>query len=367
MRSKAALALITTALVAQAQEWQLALAGYHYEFPRDYFNHENYQTEWWYYTGNVHSPDGHRYGFELTFFRQAVQLSEEVFVSEDDVWRPDQLYLAHLALTDIDAGTFYHTERLNRGGPGLAGISTNQRRYWNGNWQVRWSSLATGHQQLQAVCDAFTLALNLKPNKHAVVQGEDGLTRKGPLPGQASHYISFTRIAAEGQLNRNGKSIAVAGLAWMDHEFFTEPAHSEITRWDWFSIQLNNGEELMLYRIRNASDATTPYSSGTYVDARGRAQFLNAAEFSLVPGQIWQSPNSGARYPIGWSISVPSLGLQLSERTIVKDQEFLTKSGISPTYWEGAVTYEGQMRGRNAKAVGYLEMTGYAGSSRLGR
>jgi predicted secreted hydrolase len=367
VRNKAALVLITAALIAHAQDWQLAVGGYRYEFPRDYFNHENYQTEWWYYTGNLRGRDGHRYGFELTFFRQSARSPRQVFGSENAVWRPDRLYLAHLALTDIDAGTFYHTERLNRAGPGLAGISTNEKRYWNGNWQVRWDSLATGNQQLQAVCDAFTLTLHLRPQKHAIVHGEDGLTRKGPLPGQASHYISFTRIAAEGRLNRDGKAIAIAGLAWMDHEFFTEPAHGESTRWDWFSIQLDNGEELMLYRIRDASGAATPYSSGTYVDARGKAEFISAAQFSLVPGEVWLSPHSGARYPIAWSISVPSHALELSERTTVRDQEFFTKSGIAPTYWEGTVTYEGQMHGRDVNGVGYLEMTGYAGSSRLGR
>lgn len=364
MRSKAALALLTTVLVVQAQEWEAALPGYRYEFPRDYFNHETYQTEWWYYTGNLRGRDGHRYGFELTFFRQAAQLTERGAASQDTVWRRDQLYLAHLALSDIDGGTFYHTERLNRAGPGLAGISFKEKRYWNGNWQVRWTSFTTGAQQLQAVSDKFTLILELKPQKAAVIHGKDGLTRKGPAAGQASHYISFTRLAAGGHLERNGDSVGVTGLAWMDHEFFSEPAKSETTRWDWFSIQLGNDEELMLYRRRDASGVQIPYSSGTYVDAQGKAKFLRAIDFSLVPGETWRSPNSGARYPIAWSISVPSLDLRLSEQTPMKDQELFTTASISPVYWEGTVSCEGQMHGHNVKGVGYLEMTGYDKAAR---
>ena len=364
MRSKVVAALAAAALIASAQQWQAALPCYHYEFPRDYFNHPEYQTEWWYYTGNLHAGDGHRYGFELTFFRRAIHLPAQV-AAEDATWRPDELYLAHLALSDIDGGTFYHTERLNRAGPGLAGISLEQRRYWNGNWQVRWTSLDSGDQQLQAVCDRFKLMLSLKPQKPAVIHGKNGISLKGPVRGEASHYISFTRLGAEGQLDRNGKSIAMTGLAWMDHEFFTEPTGSTVAGWDWFAIQLDNNEELMLYRLRNREDAETPYSSGTYVDAQGKARFLDAGQFSLTPGETWRSPNSRARYPVVWSISVPSLGLQLSERTMLRNQELFSQDSISPSYWEGAVSYQGQMRGHKVNGVGYLEMTGYGKAVRL--
>lgn len=359
MKNRLFAALLIGAVIAPSQVWQRAMPGYEYSFPRDYFNHPNYETEWWYYTGNLRARDGHRYGFELTFFRRAVHLPPKTAESEDVTWRPDQLYLAHLALSDIDGGTFYHTERLNRAGPGLAGISLDQQRYWNGNWQARWNSLTTGKQELQAVCDRFTLTLDLEPQKPTVVHGQAGIIRKGPERGQTSHYISFTRIAARGKLERNGRAVSVNGLAWMDHEFFTEPSGSDVRGWDWFSIQLDNGEELMLYRLLDGTGNETPYSSGTYVDSQGKATFLDAGQFSLVPGDTWRSPDSGARYPIGWTIAVPSLDLQLSERTALKDQELFTKGGVSPVYWEGAVSYEGQMHGRPVKGVGYLEMTGY--------
>lgn len=360
MKNKSVAFLLTAAVIACAQTWQVALPGYAYSFPRDYFDHPDYETEWWYYTGNLRAPDGHRFGFELTFFRQAVRLKTGTAESENATWKPDQLYLAHLALSDIDGGTFYHTERLNRAGPGLAGISLKQQRYWNGNWNVRWNSLTTGDQQLQAVCDRFTLTLDLRPQKPVVIHGQGGISKKGPEQGQASHYISFTRMAALGRLEWSGNSISIDGLAWMDHEFFTEPPGSGILSWDWLSIQLDNGEDLMLYRLRDAKGNETPYSSGAYVDPRGKATFLNSTQFSLTPGETWRSPNSGATYPIAWTITVPSLDLHLSERTDLKNQELFMKGSISPAYWEGAVSYQGERHGQPAKGVGYLEMTGYA-------
>jgi predicted secreted hydrolase len=342
-----------------AQNWQAALPGYHFEFPRDHFSHPDYQTEWWYYTGNLHAADGHRYGFELTFFRQGAQLSRAADKSEDDAWRPDQLYLAHLALSDLDGHMFYHSERLNRAGPGLAGAALSDARYWNGNWEVRWTALATGKQHLSAVGDRFVLQLDLEPEKPAIVHGRAGVSRKGPLPGQTSHYISFTRLAAAGRLQQKGVFVEVNGTAWMDHEFFTEPPDSDLAGWDWFAIQLKNNEELMLYRLLNKSGQVSRFSSGTYIDSEGRGHFLRAEDFSLKPGKTWQSPHSQAQYPIQWQIHVPSLQLDLIERTELDDQELWSSGSSSPSYWEGAVSYNGTLRGNPISGVGYLEMTGY--------
>jgi len=333
-----------------------ALPGYHYHFPADHFNHSDYATEWWYYTGNLQDPTGHRYGFELTFFRRAIQLPPTAAASTDPVWRPDQIYLAHLALTDIDAHEFFHTERLNRAGPGLAGADINARKYWNGNWQVYWKDLAAGDQQLQAVCDRFTLTLDLTPLKPPIVNGKDGVSQKGPAPGEASHYISFTRLSAQGKLNGH----FVSGLAWMDHEFFTQQPNPTLAGWDWFAIQLDNNEELMLYRLRNKSGEISPYSSGTFVDAKGAAHNLAAGEFTLTPGRLWH------KYPVDWQIAIPSLELRLIEKTTLDDQELTAPSSPSPSYWEGAVTYSGTIHQKPIQGLGYLEMTGYSQPIRLG-
>jgi predicted secreted hydrolase len=337
-------------LVALLATFLSALPGYHYQFPADHFNHPNFATEWWYYTGNLHDQSGHRYGFELTFFRQAIQLPQTAVESTGAIWRPDQIYLAHLALTDIDGHTFYHTERINRAGPGIAGADLSDRKYWNGNWQVFWKNLSKGDQQLQAVCERFTLTLDLAALKPPVINGKDGVSQKGPAPGEASHYISFTRLGAQGQLN----GVPVSGIAWMDHEFFTQQANPSLAGWDWFAIQLDNKEELMLYRLRDKSGAISPFSSGTFVDSQGAAHNLTASEFALTPGRLWH------KYPVDWQISIPSLGLTLSEKTQLDDQELATPNSPTPTYWEGAVTYQGAIHHQPIKGVGYLEMTGYS-------
>lgn len=367
MKTRLLATLLAILLPAWAAQWQLALPGYDYQFPRDHFSHPDYQTEWWYYTGNLSAADGHRFGFELTFFRQAIHLPQEVAASSDATWRPDQIYLAHLALSDIDGGKFFHTERMNRAGPGLAGVDLSQKRYWNGNWEVRWTPAADGAQQLQAVSQRFTLDLTLTPGKPFVIHGNDGVSQKGPEPGRASHYISFTRLLARGKLDREGSSMAVNGLAWMDHEFFTEQLDNTEAGWDWFSIQLQNNEEIMLYRLRKKSGEADSYSSGTYVDTRGKAHFLAASEFTLSPASTWQSPNSGAQYPLAWEIRIPSLDLELSERTALDNQELLSRDRAFPTYWEGAVTYSGHIHSQPVIGVGYLEMTGYDKPLQLSR
>ncbi|HZS54526.1 MAG TPA: lipocalin-like domain-containing protein [Bryobacteraceae bacterium] len=352
--------LFVTALAGQ--QWQVAKPGYRYEFPRDHFSHPHFQTEWWYYTGNLRAGDGHRFGFELTFFRQAQHLMPQQMAASDAVWQPDQIYVAHLALSDIDGQQFFHMERLNRAGPGLAGAGLIDRKYWNGNWEAKWISLEMGEQELQAVCDNLTLNIRIQPEKPLVIHGENGISIKGPLPGEASHYLSFTRLNAMGKLRWKNRDFDVTGLAWMDHEFFSETADNDLAGWDWFAIQLDNHEELMLYRLRNKS-GNSRYSSGTFVDTNGHAQYLDASEFDIKPAATWHSRDSGATYPISWNISVPSLGLDLTERTVLADQELFDAKRLTPTYWEGAVSYDGTLRDIKVHGAGYLEMTGYANRS----
>ena len=363
MRSKPAALVLLIALPVLAANWQLALPGYKYDFPRDHFNHPDYKTEWWYYTGNVHTADGHRFGFELTFFRQGVNVSPQ----DSGVWNPEQVYLAHLALSDIDGQRFYHRERLNRAGPGLAGISLPDGRYWNGNWMVQWTSPSNDTQVLEAVCDQFSLSLQLKPQKRPVIHGRNGVSQKGPDKGDSSHYISFSRIGAEGQLTFGATVYKVDGLAWMDHEFFTQAANQSLAGWDWFAIQLDNNEELMLYRLRQKSGAPDPFSSGSYIDVKGDTHFLANTDLELSPEQQWQSPASHARYPLVWHIRVARFNIDLTARTLLKQQELYSNDGVSPTYWEGAMQYIGQVHSQPVTGVGYLEMTGYDKAFQIGQ
>lgn len=365
MRLKHLLAVFALVNTTLAQQWQIAKPGYHFEFPRDHFSHPDFQTEWWYYTGNLRASDGHRFGFELTFFRQAQPLTPQQIAASDATWRPDQIYLAHLALSDIDGKRFFHTERLNRAGPGLAGAGIVDQECWNGNWHSKWISLTTGEQDLQAVTKELSFVLRIKTQKPFVINGQDGVSRKGPLPGEASYYITCTRFHAAGKLNWAGHEYTVDGAAWMDHEFFTEGSDSDLAGWDWFAIQLDDNQELMLYRLRSKS-GTDRFSSGTFVDAAGNSHYLDAGQFHVAPLATWHSQRSGASYPVSWKISVPGLGLELTERTDLNDQELYDRNDPAPPYWEGAVTYGGSIKGSPARGVGYLEMTGYAGPMRAG-
>ncbi|HEX5431924.1 MAG TPA: lipocalin-like domain-containing protein [Bryobacteraceae bacterium] len=349
-------------MAASAYPYRLALPGYQYQFPRDYFNHPEYRTEWWYYTGNLHTQGGRRFGFELTFFRQGADRDP----GASGVWDVRDVWPAHLALSDIDGNRFFQTERLNRAGAGLAGADLPQGRVWNGNWQVQWKLDAQApagfaSQQLQAVADGFALKLSMTSPKPPVINGQNGVSQKAAGAGRASHYISLTRLVTHGTVTLDGKDYTVDGLSWMDHEFFTHQLEPNQVGWDWISLQLNDGSEIMLFRLRRKDGSVDPYSAGTYVDPRGKSKFLDAGAFSLTPGKIWTSPSTHGRYPIEWTVRIPSLGIEAVIATRLPQQEM---SGTAP-YWEGAVDAIGVKEGGSLMGSGYLEMTGYAGRAPL--
>ncbi len=336
-----------------AAQYRTAVPGYRFEFPRDYFDHPDFQTEWWYYTGNLKSANGHRFGFELTFFRQAVSRD----LAQISTWDVKDIYLTHLALSDLDGQKFYHSERINRAGPGIAGVSASTARIWNGNWQIQWQG---SDQNLQAIEKQFQLHLALHPEKPPVLHGENGVSQKSEGAGHASYYFSLTRLAATGQLDLNGEKFQVSGLAWMDHEFFTHQLEQDQVGWDWLSLQLEEKTELMLFRIRRKDGSVDPFSAGTYVDAQGQSTHLRAADFALQPlDQRWTSPATHATYPIAWKISIPELDIELEARTPLASQELTGKTKIAPSYWEGAITLIGHRGKTPLSGVGYLEMTGY--------
>lgn len=336
---------LAVCLLVSAADFREVLPGYRYQFPRDHYDHPGFRTEWWYYTGNLRARDGHRYGFELVFFRSAHR--DDVPNRNPSIWRADNLYLSHLALTDIDGHRFHYVKRLNRAGPGIAGVSFEQARIWNGNWEARWD-LAGGGQTLSAVAEGIRFTLHLTPQKAPVIHGVNGISQKAEGPGKASYYVSFPRLAVEGMLN----NVAVTGLAWMDHEWFTHQLEANQQGWDWFSIQLDTGVELMLFQLRHTDGRIDPFSSGTYIAADGRSTHLQRSDFELEPVEYWTSPKTSARYPVRWRITIPALKLDLQCAAAIPDQELVDEPG--PTYWEGAVTYTG-----SATGVGYLEMTGY--------
>ena len=354
MKSKlACLAAALLVLQPLDAQYRTALPGYRYKFPRDHFNHSDFQTEWWYYTGNLKSVDDHRFGFELTFFRQAVTRSPAKVAP----WDVQDLYFAHLALSDLDGGKFYHAERANRAGPGLAAVNESLGRIWNGNWQIQWRGT---DQELRAVDERFQLHLTLRSEKPPVIHGENGVSQKAEEPGHASHYISLTRLATSGVIALAGKTFEVSGTSWMDHEFFTHQLESSQTGWDWLSLQLEDHTEVMLFNIRRKDGSIDPYSAGTYVDANGKSAHLRSADFTLQPdGQIWTSPFTSALYPTHWKITIPMLSIELEVKTPLESQELWGKTTLVPNYWEGAIVLTGRRNQQPLWGVGYLEMTGY--------
>jgi predicted secreted hydrolase len=357
----ATLLLLLSLPVFAEEQFRAALPGYRYEFPRDHFNHPDFQTEWWYYTGNVRSADGHRFGFELTFFRQAVDRDP----MKTSVWEVRDLYLAHLGLSDLSGSAFYHTQRINRAGPGIAGVSQTSAAIWNGNWRIDWTG---NEQELRAIDSRFQLILALHSEKPPIIHGENGVSQKAAGPGRASHYISLTRLATKGTIVLGGKQFDVTGLAWMDHEFFTHQLEADQTGWDWLSLQLDDQTELMLFRIRRKDGLIDSWSAGTFVDAHGAATHLRASDFTLKPlGDSWKSPVTTAQYPVRWQISVPRLGIELEGRTQLPSQELTDGSKLTPNYWEGSIDLTGRKTNTPLTGSGYLEMTGYDRPVDMGR
>jgi predicted secreted hydrolase len=347
--------LLSVLVVTQplAAQYRNALPGYRYQFPRDHFSHFDFQTEWWYYTGNLKSSDGRPFGFELTFFRQAITRDP----SKSGVWDLRDLYFAHFALSDLDRGAFYNSERSNRSGPGIAGVSAKDGRIWNGNWGIRWKD---DDQSLQATDDHFALHLSLHSEKPPVIHGENGVSQKGDNPGEASHYISLTRLSASGSIDLNGQTFDVIGFAWMDHEFFTHFLEPDQVGWDWLSIQLDDHTEVMLFHLRRKDGTIDSHSAGTFVETGGHSINLKNSDFVfLTDAGTWTSPNTNATYPIHWKIAIPRLGIKLEATTPLPSQELKGDGRFGPTYWEGAITLSGARDGKPLTGVGYLEMTGY--------
>lgn len=326
-------------------------------FPAAAGPHPDYRTEWWYYTGNLDAPDGRRFGFQLTFFRTA--LAPEDAADRTSEWATRQVYLGHFAVTDVDGGTFHSAERLARGAVGLAGARAVPFRVWAEDWSAVGPADDPGAVRLSATDGPLALDLSLRPVKPVALHGRDGYSVKGPQVGNASMYYSFTRLEAEGLLRTAAGEFPVTGLAWMDHEWSTSALDAETqTGWDWFSLQLDDGRELMLFEIRETDGGVAPESSGSLVGADGDVRSLDRDAFFIEVLDTWRSPRTGAGYPAGWRLTVPEHGLDLVVTPLLADQELSTFI----RYWEGAVEVAGTVDGRPTSGRGYVELTGYTES-----
>jgi predicted secreted hydrolase len=328
-----------------------ALAPRPLSFPADHGAHPDFRTEWWYYTGNLSTAAGRRVGFQLTFFRIALAPDSVVRAS---AWATRQLYVGHFAISDIAGGRFHAFSRSSREALDLAGASASPFRVWLDDWSAEGDGPSA---RLRASEGDVAIDLEVSAAKPVVAQGDRGLSRKGPEPGNASFYYSFTRMPARGVVRLGRETLEVTGEAWMDREWSTSALGSGVQGWDWFALQLDDGRELMFYLLRRRDGTIDPFSAGTLVAADGTTRVLEPGDVRIETLAHWRSPRSGVRYPARWRVSVPSADLRLEIEPRLADQELI----VGTRYWEGAVAVAGTaVAGRPIAGQGYVELVGYA-------
>jgi len=346
------------------EDFKPALPGRVFSFPQDHFSHPEFKTEWWYYSGHLQTLDREKksYGYQLTFFRTGLRREKK---NPGSKWSVQDLYFAHLALTDKSKKNFEYREKVSRGSLGEAGAlpyaDHKAFRVWIEDWSVEGKGSAIQDHFLRAGGKDFGIELTLTPEKGPVVHGKNGISRKGEGEGHASHYYSISRLKTGGKIFLRGKEVPVQGISWMDHEFGSNQLQEDQVGWDWFSIQLDQGTDLMFYQIRHRDGKLDPFSSGTIIFPDGRDEHLPLNTFQIEIQKRWKSRKSGATYPSGWSVKVPGRQIELTLAPTAEDQELITEASTRVTYWEGSVSVDGKYRGTPVKGMGYVELTGYAG------
>jgi len=363
---------------ASAEGFAVATEPREFSFPADHGPHPDFRTEWWYFTGNLETAEGDHYGYQFTLFRTALAAPDaEVLDPGADPaatapsegalsdWSTRQLYMAHIGLTDVEGREFFSDERYARGAAGLAGVETGPFAAWLDGWSFRSADpedLFPGRLRVAAKADAngrpsVILDLTLHPGKPIVLQGDRGLSRKSSTAESASYYYSYTRLPTEGTLlvpRHEGTAQTVHGSSWMDREWSTSLLGEQHSGWDWFSLQLDSGQELMFFRLRTTDGGVDPFSSGSWVEAGGSYRTLAPGEVEITPKKQWQSPRGGL-YPVSWQLTSESLGIELEISARLEDQEHRQ----SVAYWEGTVSLRGEVNGEPTAGSGFVEMTGY--------
>ena len=325
-----------------------------FQFPEDHGPHPGFKNEWWYVTGTLRGENGTPYGYELTIFRSALtppsDSSQDLVATTGSGRRTDQFYMAHFALTDGGREVFRSAERFARGGAGLAGAQADPFRVWLEDWSMRSVGAETFPVRLRAQDRDMAIDLRITPEKPKVLQGDRGLSQKGPGSGNASYYYSYTRLATEGIVVSGGDSVRVEGSSWLDREWSTSALGPDQEGWDWFALQLDDGRDLMYYQLRNDDGSASRFSEGVLVGPDGESQPIERSDVSLEVLDTWTTPDGRRTYPVAWRLRVPGEDLDLRVDALLPDQEL----DVSVRYWEGAVRVEGSAAGR-----GYVELTGY--------
>jgi predicted secreted hydrolase len=324
-----------------------ALQPREFSFPADHGAHEDFATEWWYFTGNLHSESGRRFGYQLTLFRIGLKAGP---AAGDSPWRSQQTYMGHLAVSDVESGRHHSAERFSRAAAGLAGAQTQPLRIWLGPWSIQGTPGQTFPLRLSAGTPELGLELTLDAGaKPVVLQGDRGLSPKSAAPGNASYYYSLTRLPTRGEIRLAERRWRVEGNSWFDREWSSSALAPDQAGWDWFALQLDDGRDLMFYQMRDKQGRAQRFSRGVLVDADGDTQPLNFDAVQLSPTRTWRS-DDGTSYPVAWRLRVPDRGIDLVVEAAFDEQ--LMRHTV--TYWEGTVDVSGSHNG-----LGYLELSGY--------
>jgi predicted secreted hydrolase len=340
-----------------AEGFERATAPRPFRFPEDHGPHPGFRHEWWYFTGNLRTPEGRRFGYQLTFFRFA--LAPPGGTARESRWAATQAYMAHFTVTDVKGNRFRFFERTGRGALDLAGATAKPFRVWIGDWSANGGKASLLPVRLRAEERGVSIDLLLDSGAPVVPQGDRGLSRKSAEPGNASYYYSMTRLATRGSVQLGGIPFPVEGTSWLDREWGTSALGEEQSGWDWFALQLSDGSDLMFYRLRRKDGQPDPFSAGMLLLPDGSRKVLSPEGVRIDALDFWKSPESGARYPSRWRLRLPSEGLELEIAPRVADQELRT----SVRYWEGAVSVKGTARGNPVGGEGYVELTGYGGTT----
>lgn len=348
--------VLVAAAFAGDDGWRRIDRGLELTFPADHGAHPDTRIEWWYFTGNLEAADGRRFGFQYTVFRSGIDATP--LAPGESPLRLKQVYAGHLALTDVAGQRTRFAERIRRAGTPLALAATDDMDVVLEDWTLRRAADDALTIDAADLAQGFGIALELAPAKPLVLHGEDGYSAKGGAEGNASAYVSWTRLAVTGAVAVDGVELEVTGTAWYDHEFGSSVLGEGVTGWDWFGLHLDDGRDLMLFVLRREGGGIDAASAGTVVAPDGTATPLARADFALAAsGPTWTSERSGAVYPARWTLSVPAHGIELTATPLVPDCELATGGSTGVTYWEGPVRLEGSVTGR-----GYAELTGYSGS-----
>ncbi|MFT4563054.1 MAG: putative secreted hydrolase [Gammaproteobacteria bacterium] len=323
-----------------------------FEFPSDHGKHPDFRSEWWYFTGNTATEDGHEFGFQFTIFRFALK---PIPSHSQSPWRHSNIYMGHFAISDISAETFHAYERQARPALDMAGQQAQPLKIWIGDWSLEQSDGKSEVWHLLAKQNSYTLDIVLRADRPILLQGDKGLSKKSAAPGNASYYYSIPRLSVSGTIGTPETVHQVKGQGWYDHEWSTSALAEGQQGWDWFSLQLDDGRELMFYQIRDTLGQATGTSHGVILSNKGTQVPLDSANVEIKVQRYWRSPKSGARYPARWRIKIPEQQLDLIVTPRFADQEWRQNF----TYWEGAVSVTGKSSDQAIVGRGYVELVGY--------